>query len=35
MIKRLTLRNFKCWEAAEGLGLSDITVLFGSNSSGK
>src|SRR3990170_2699103 len=35
MLKQLTLRNFKGWRALENLEFSDITVLFGTNSSGK
>jgi predicted ATPase len=35
MVKRLTLRNFKGWQQLEGLEFADITVLFGTNSSGK
>ena len=35
MLKRLHLKNFKGWEDTGSLELAPITVLFGSNSSGK
>ncbi|MHB1046356.1 MAG: AAA family ATPase [Thermoanaerobaculia bacterium] len=35
MLKRLHLKNFKGWEDTGPLELAPITVLFGSNSSGK
>ncbi len=35
MITRLGVRGFKSWDRIDSMRLADITVLFGSNSSGK
>ncbi len=35
MIRWLSLRNFRCWRGLEHLNLRPITILFGTNSSGK
>jgi predicted ATPase len=35
MIKELQARNFKSWKDTKPLHLAPLTVLFGTNSSGK
>jgi len=35
VIHWLSLRNFRCWREVERLPLKPITILFGTNSSGK
>ena len=35
MFTKLRIQNFKCWKDTEPIKLSPLTVLFGSNSSGK
>jgi len=35
LIKRMNLKNFKCWEDSGDINFSKITGFFGSNSSGK
>jgi len=35
MLKRLRIRNFKCWQDTGDVKLAPLTLLFGTNSSGK
>lgn len=35
MLRRLRIRNFKAWQDTRTLRLAPLTILFGSNSSGK
>lgn len=35
MIKKLRIKNFKCWQDTDDIRLAPLTLLFGTNSSGK
>lgn len=35
MLKRMKLKNFKCWEDTSDIVMSPLTLFFGTNSSGK